>query len=51
MLWVIVGGGGWLMSVWLILELKSLFGGIYFSLDDRYYGRLGFKIVLISFVE
>nr|XP_022299933.1 spermatogenesis-associated protein 20-like isoform X6 [Crassostrea virginica] len=39
------------MSIWLTPELKPLFGGTYFPPDDRYYGRPGFKTVLLTLAE
>ncbi|KAJ8318185.1 hypothetical protein KUTeg_003276 [Tegillarca granosa] len=42
------GGGGWPMSVWLTPDLKPMVGGTYFPPDDRYYGRPGFKSILLN---
>lgn len=42
------GGGGWPMSVWLTPDLKPIVGGTYFPPDDRYYGRPGFKSILLN---
>jgi uncharacterized protein YyaL (SSP411 family) len=39
------------MSVWLTPDLKPIVGGTYFPPDDRYYGRPGFKSVLIALAE
>ena len=41
------GQGGWPMSVWLTPDLKPIFAGTYFPLEN-YYGRPGFKTVLQS---
>ncbi|XP_076453674.1 spermatogenesis-associated protein 20-like [Babylonia areolata] len=45
------GQGGWPMSVWLTPDLKPIFGGTYFPPDDRYYGRPGFKTLLMLIAD
>ncbi|XP_041363382.1 spermatogenesis-associated protein 20-like isoform X2 [Gigantopelta aegis] len=45
------GSGGWPMSVWLTPDLKPVVGGTYFPPDDRYYGRPGFKSILLNIAE
>lgn len=42
------GSGGWPMSVWLTPDKRPIVGGTYFPPDDRYYGRPGFKSVLLN---
>ncbi|XP_021375701.1 spermatogenesis-associated protein 20-like isoform X2 [Mizuhopecten yessoensis] len=41
------GGGGWPMSVWMTPDRCPVIGGTYFPPDDRYFGRPGFKTLLL----
>ncbi|XP_033734441.1 spermatogenesis-associated protein 20-like [Pecten maximus] len=45
------GGGGWPMSVWMTPDRHPVIGGTYFPPDDRYYGRPGFKSVLLHIAQ
>ncbi|XP_060067133.1 spermatogenesis-associated protein 20-like [Ylistrum balloti] len=45
------GGGGWPMSVWMTPDRCPVVGGTYFPPDDRYYGRPGFKSVLLHIAQ
>lgn len=45
------GGGGWPMSVWMTPDRSPVVGGTYFPPDDRYYGRPGFKTILLHIAQ
>ncbi|ODM94009.1 Spermatogenesis-associated protein 20 [Orchesella cincta] len=47
----ISGSGGWPMSVWMTPSLKPFYGGTYYPPENRYFGRPGFKSLLLSLAE
>jgi len=47
----ISGSGGWPMSIWMTPDLLPFYAGTYFPPEDRYYGRPGFKAILLTISE